>query len=126
MGEAFQGRGLRYDAQLSEAQVDDIRRLLLVAIAQEYTEFERQEAIVVADWPEDAGFDRAVAALKMFSARAAIEAIGDALARIDGGSFGLCVACGRPIPFAVLERSPSTRSCTGCAAASASATPIPK
>jgi DnaK suppressor protein len=126
MGEAFQRRGLRYDAQLSEAQVDEIRRLLLVAIAQEYTEFERQEAIVVAEWPEDAGLDRAVAALKMFSARAAIEAIGDALARIDGSSFGRCVGCGRPIPFAVLERSPSARSCADCVTASASTTPIRK
>jgi len=90
--------------------------LLLAAIVEEYAEFERQEAIVVADWSEDTeGLDRAMAALRMFSARAAIEVIADALTRIDGGRFGFCVTCGRPIPFAVLEQDPAARSCADCA-----------
>ena len=89
--------------------------MLLAAIAEEYTEFERQEAIVIADWPEDTtGLIRAMAALEMFSAREAIEAIADALARIDGNGFGCCSSCSRPIPFEILEENPAARSCADC------------
>jgi RNA polymerase-binding transcription factor DksA len=101
--------------RLSDVQVDEVRTLLLNAIAEEYTEFERQEAVVVADWPEDTtGLIRAMAALRMFSAREAIEAIASALVRIDGGDFGLCSSCSRPIPFELLETIPPTRFCVGC------------
>ena len=62
----FELRGVRH-RHLSDVQVDEVRRLLLAAIAEEYTEFERQEAIVIADWPEDTtGLMRAMAALEMF------------------------------------------------------------
>ena len=111
----FELRGVRH-RHLSDVQVDEVRRLLLAAIAEEYTEFERQEAIVIADWPEDTtGLMRAMAALEMFCAREAIEAIADALARIDGSGFGLCSSCSRPIPFEFLEQYPAARSCADCA-----------
>jgi RNA polymerase-binding transcription factor DksA len=38
----------------------------------------------------------------------------DALRRIESGSFGLCLRCGREISVAVLERDPTTRYCTAC------------
>ena len=116
MGPRFETRRIPHP-HLSEVQVDEVRRVLLAAIVQEYTEFERQEAVVVADRSEDTeGLDRAMAALKMFSARAAIESIADALTRLDAGSFGLCSSCGRPIPVPRLERDLSGRSCVDCAA----------
>jgi hypothetical protein len=63
--------------------------LLLTAIAEQYAEFERHEARLVAGWPDDTtGLVRAMAALEMFSAREAIEAIAAALARIDDRGFG--------------------------------------
>ena len=48
------------------------------------------------------------------SAREAIERIGDALARIDDGSYAICESCSRPIPFEHLEASPDTRLCAAC------------
>lgn len=38
-----------------------------------------------------------------------------ALARIDGGTFGQCEDCRRPIPKRRLNVSPYTRHCVGCA-----------
>jgi RNA polymerase-binding transcription factor DksA len=45
-----------------------------------------------------------------------IEAIDEALRKIDLGSYGFCESCGRAISPARLEAVPSTRSCKGCAA----------
>jgi DnaK suppressor protein len=39
-----------------------------------------------------------------------------ALARLDSGTFGTCVACGATIPDARLEVVPATRFCVGCEA----------
>lgn len=38
----------------------------------------------------------------------------DALQRMENGSFGLCLRCGRDIPVAVLERDPTIRYCAAC------------
>ena len=101
--------------RLSDAQVDEVRKLLLAAIAEQYTEFERHETTVAADLPDDTtGLVRAMAALKMFSAREAIEAIADALVRIADGSLGICPSCDRPIPFELLDAIPPTRFCVEC------------
>lgn len=39
-----------------------------------------------------------------------------ALARLDTGTFGMCVACGGPIPDARLEVVPAARFCVACEA----------
>jgi len=110
----FEMRSVRRP-HLSDVKVDEVRSLLLRAIAEEYTEFERHEAVVAADWPDDTtGLVRAMAALKMFSAREAIEAMADALARIDDGGLGICPSCGGPIPFEFLEAIPPARFCVDC------------
>lgn len=110
----FEMRGVRHP-HLSDVHVDEVRRLLLAAIAEQYIEFERQEAMVAADWPDDTtGLVRAMAALKMFSAREAIEAIADALVRIDDGGFGSCQSCARDIQFELLEAIPPARFCVDC------------
>ena len=44
----------------------------------------------------------------------------DALARIEGGTYGRCENCGREIPFERLEALPSTRFCMDCKQASRS------
>jgi RNA polymerase-binding transcription factor DksA len=40
--------------------------------------------------------------------------IGEALARVCDGSYGVCVRCGRAIPAARLEARPTARTCVGC------------
>ncbi|HUF34410.1 MAG TPA: TraR/DksA C4-type zinc finger protein, partial [Gemmatimonadales bacterium] len=38
----------------------------------------------------------------------------DALARLEGGTYGICHTCGRPIPYARLVVMPEARECAGC------------
>ena len=58
--------------------------------------------------------DRAIAALRMFSAREALERIEDALVRIDDGSYAICQSCGRPIALDRLEVTPQAQLCAVC------------
>ena len=43
--------------------------------------------------------------------------VGEALPRVGGGQYGLCVECGRDIPFDRLRAEPWASRCVGCAAA---------
>ena len=47
-------------------------------------------------------------------ARAAVEEIDRALARIDAGTYGICDRCGQPIPKARLKALPSASLCVAC------------
>ncbi|HEX4538887.1 MAG TPA: TraR/DksA C4-type zinc finger protein [Acidimicrobiales bacterium] len=47
-------------------------------------------------------------------ARAAIEDIDHALAKIEAGTYGLCEGCGQPIPRARLKALPQARMCVTC------------
>ncbi len=38
----------------------------------------------------------------------------DALRRVDGGSYGVCLTCGHNIPYGRLLVMPETRTCTAC------------
>jgi DnaK suppressor protein len=40
--------------------------------------------------------------------------IGAALARIEDGSYGSCVDCGKPVPEGRLEARPEAARCVGC------------
>ena len=42
----------------------------------------------------------------------------DALAKVDGGTYGLCESCGGAIPPARLEAKPAARLCIACASKS--------
>jgi len=44
-------------------------------------------------------------------------AVVDALARVDAGTYGICVRCGQPIPAARLEVRPTATMCVPCASA---------
>ena len=48
------------------------------------------------------------------SARASLAEMDAALARIDAGTYGMCAACGEPIPDARLEALPEATHCVGC------------
>lgn len=45
-----------------------------------------------------------------------LEAIEQALARIEKGTYGICDVCGKPIPLERLAAVPTARTCVGCAA----------
>jgi DnaK suppressor protein len=75
---------------------------------------------LVADYPQDpadAGSnlsesDRAEAVLAAAKARRVL--VLDALARIDGGSYGCCVDCGAEVPEGRLEAKPEAARCLAC------------
>jgi RNA polymerase-binding transcription factor DksA len=46
----------------------------------------------------------------------ALAQIVDAISRIDGGTYGTCVACGKPIAALRLKVMPAATSCVRCAA----------
>lgn len=77
---------------------------------------------LVSDYPQDpadagtnlAESDRAEAILAAAKARRVL--ILEALRRLDEGSYGLCVDCGRPVPDGRLEAKPEAARCVTCQA----------
>jgi DnaK suppressor protein len=49
-----------------------------------------------------------------------------ALAKLDEGTYGVCDACGQPIPRGRLEVMPDSTLCVGCAASERPARPAPR
>ena len=62
-------------------------------------------------------FERAKAAALLHDARAYLEELDGAVARLDAGSYWACARCGNPIAAARLMARPATRTCITCAAA---------
>jgi DnaK suppressor protein len=69
--------------------------------------------------PEGAtlGFERAQVSALLDAARAQLRMIDEAFDRLDTGSYGTCVQCGKPIGSERLEALPSTTTCVACATA---------
>jgi DnaK suppressor protein len=86
------------------AQLEDDLRLLDENVEPETTE-EGQER-TIADMLER--FDE--------RERAELAAIERALERIDAGTYGVCLACGEPIPLARQRALPTAVTCVPCAA----------
>ena len=86
------------------AQLEDDLRLLDETVEPETTE-EGQER-TIADMLER--FDE--------RERAELAAIERALERIDAGTYGVCLACGEPIPLARQRALPTAVTCVPCAA----------
>jgi DnaK suppressor protein len=66
--------------------------------------------------PEGAtiAFERAQVDALARDALARLESVDEALARVDDGTYGICVACGEPIPAERLEVRPTATTCVGC------------
>jgi RNA polymerase-binding transcription factor DksA len=62
-------------------------------------------------------FERAQTAALLQDARAYLEELDGAAARLDAGSYWTCVRCGGPIAAARLVARPAARTCISCAAA---------
>ncbi len=79
-----------------------------------------QQHPLVADYPTDpadagsnlAESDRAEAILTAAKQRRLL--VLEALARLDIGSYGLCVDCGKPVPEGRLEAKPEAARCLAC------------
>ncbi len=67
--------------------------------------------------PEGAtiGFERAQSSASLDAALARLAEVDAAIARVDDGSYGVCVICGRPIGEARLDARPATPTCLACA-----------
>lgn len=60
-------------------------------------------------------FERSQASAVLGNAQRHLQGIEDALGRVDGEEFGVCVGCEQRIPFARLEARPYARYCVTCA-----------
>ncbi|WP_114202054.1 TraR/DksA family transcriptional regulator [Janibacter anophelis] len=60
-------------------------------------------------------FERSQVDALVRQARAHLEEVDAALARISGGTYGTCERCGRPIAAGRLEARPTARRCIECA-----------
>jgi len=61
-------------------------------------------------------FERSQLDASVWRARAHVEEIDAALARLAAGTYARCESCGRPIADARLEALPAARTCIACAA----------
>jgi DnaK suppressor protein len=57
---------------------------------------------------------RTIDAVLQADAIAALDAVDDALERFASGTYGVCVACGQPIPTERLLAIPEAARCVGC------------
>jgi DnaK suppressor protein len=81
-----------------------------------------QQHPLAADYPQDpadagtslAESDRAEAILTAARGRRVL--LQDALARLEAGTYGLCIDCGKPVPEARLEAKPEAARCLTCQA----------
>jgi RNA polymerase-binding transcription factor DksA len=103
-----------------------LEQLALVARAQLSTLTARFDEIVEAadgvatdDEHDPEGhtiaWERQQASALAADARAALDDVDAALARLDAGTYGTCTVCDGPIAIARLEALPATSTCIGCA-----------
>ena len=60
-------------------------------------------------------FEHSQSAAILGQTREHLAQIDDALLRLDAGSFGVCVGCGKEIPAARLDARPYSTQCVACA-----------
>jgi DnaK suppressor protein len=95
-------------SHLSPDQLEGFSRLL----ADEHAA-QKARAVELSD-PVDLEPD--LAEVLLVRCQEAMDEINAALARIEAGSYGLCSACGRAIPFERLEIMPAADRCIACQA----------
>jgi RNA polymerase-binding transcription factor DksA len=65
------------------------------------------------------GFERAQVASLLERAQRRLIELDDARRRVDGGTYGVCTNCGRPIAPERLAALPTTQTCVECASSPA-------
>ena len=112
---------------MSEARerLDDERRRTLRRLADlrgDYQGFVDASKDTNADDehdPEGAtiAFERSQVGALVRQAEAHLAAVEAAVGRLDAGTYGICLVCGRPIPAERLEVRPTATTCVACASA---------
>ena len=107
-------------AALAAERATTVRRI--GALTAEFDEIVAGSADSNADDEHDPegstiAFERAQTAALLAEARAYLEELDRAAARLDAGSYWTCARCGGPIGAARLLARPATRTCISCAAA---------
>ncbi|HUZ55235.1 MAG TPA: TraR/DksA C4-type zinc finger protein [Streptosporangiaceae bacterium] len=106
------------DVAAARRRLEDVRDELDRTVAVLNSAHQRHP--LVADYPQDpadagtnlAESDRAEAILAAAKARRVL--VLDALVRLDDGSYGVCVNCGKPVPEGRLEVKPEAARCLTC------------
>jgi DnaK suppressor protein len=93
----------------------------IAAMSAEFDEIVTSSADSNADDEHDPegstiAFERAKTAALLLEARASLEELDVAGARLDAGDYWTCVRCGGTIAAARLRARPATRTCISCAA----------
>ena len=121
------GKARRKHKTLPKRQQTALRKQLEAEREQILVQIARLEADFLDEsWKESRSDDDAFAGSATFerertmslarNARAVLKHIDEALARMDEGTYGICVSCGREIPAARLEVRPLSVTCVECAA----------
>jgi DnaK suppressor protein len=105
---------------VARQRLDEVRDELEKSIAVLHGEHD--DSALVVDYPQDAAdagthlteSDRSEAVLVAAEARRTL--VLAALRRLDDGSYGLCVDCGRSVPEGRLEAKPEAARCVTCQA----------
>ncbi|MGN6791888.1 MAG: TraR/DksA family transcriptional regulator [Streptosporangiaceae bacterium] len=108
------------DIAAARKRLEDVRDELDRSVAVLNDAHQRHP--LVSDYPQDpadagtnlAESDRAEAILAAAKARRLL--VLDALVRLDNGSYGVCVDCGKPVPEGRLEAKPEAARCLNCQA----------
>jgi DnaK suppressor protein len=121
-GTARNGTGgvSRLDIAAARQRLEDVRDELDRSVA--VLDGAHHQHPAAADFPQDpadvgsnlAESDRAEAIIAAAKARRLL--VLDALVRLENGSYGVCVDCGKPVPEGRLEAKPEAARCLSCQA----------
>lgn len=99
--------------------LEDTRDLIAQLLADLESMRESRQDVATDDEHDPEGptlaFERSQSSAVLGNAQRHLRGIEDALDRVDGEEFGVCIGCGQRIPFARLEARPYARYCVTCA-----------
>lgn len=99
--------------------LEDTRDLIAQLVADLESMRESRQDVATDDEHDPEGptlaFERSQSSAVLSNAQRHLRGIEDALGRVDGEEFGVCIGCGQRIPFARLEARPYARYCVTCA-----------
>ncbi|QCQ92960.1 TraR/DksA family transcriptional regulator [Rhodococcus sp. SGAir0479] len=104
-------------ARITEERADAERRA--AALTRRFGEIVEGSEFTTDDDEHDPegstiAFERAQVSALLASARHEIEELDAALGRLETGSYGVCIHCGRAIAGPRLDALPATRTCIDC------------
>lgn len=111
---------MRTEAYLAPDDMARLRAVLLEELELQMDQASERERTVAAFTAEPGAalgqfeVDWEVAESLVNWSQEALTDIEAALARMDGGTYGICERCTSPIPLARLEAIPHTRYCVSC------------